>query len=99
MSSEGKIRATERDVETGNAIFSISDERSRVYDIGIPLPVTATTRDEMTTSDNSKLAKGTQIKVIQVEIVDERDILVGFRVGQESGVCFLNQVLIKGSEG
>lgn len=94
--SEKSKPATETDLESGRAVFCVSDNRSRVYELGIQLPALAKTIEDMSTgTEHSILPAGTVITVIQVEIVDEKDILVGFRVRNESGVCMLNQIELK----
>jgi hypothetical protein len=87
--------ATEEDCKAGRAIFYIPDNRSKVYDLGRPLPVTARYRQETETSTASEqgiIAAGTVVEIIQCEIGDNGEILVGFRYAGGEGICMLNEL-------
>jgi hypothetical protein len=89
--------ATEEDCEAGRAIFFIPDNRSTVYDLGRPLPLQARLRQETETSTADQLEvipAGTPVEIIQCEIGDNGEILVGFRYDGGVGLCMLNELEI-----
>jgi len=90
-----KKPATEDEVRAGKAIFHVRAGRSRVYDLGCPLPVKAILKEDIDFGDSGKpVPKGTMVEVVQVEIVDGTDVLVGFRIGAEDGTCVLDELEI-----
>lgn len=94
MSKNTRRRAaTQADVDEGTAVFWIPDSRSRIYDLGRQLPANAVVTVDMEVGTAGDLiAAGTRVSVIQSEIVDERDILLGFSYSEGVGVCALDQV-------
>jgi len=87
------LPATQADVDKGTAVFCIPDSRSKVYDLGSPLPVeAAVTTDMEVGGEGERIPAGTIVTVVQAEIVDESDVLLGFVYGEERGVCMLDQV-------
>jgi hypothetical protein len=97
MSNEdNRGTASEHDVATGSAVFSIPERRSRIYDLGVALPVRGRLRRDVDTGqDSATLPRGTEVTVVQAEIVDEKDVLIGFRVGETSFVCLLEEIQIE----
>jgi hypothetical protein len=89
--------ATEEDCKAGRAVFYIPDNRSTVYDLGRPLPLTARYREDTETSTASEqgtIAAGTVVEIIQCEIGDNGQILVGFRYAGGEGLCMLHELEI-----
>jgi hypothetical protein len=87
--------ATEEDCKAGRAIFYIPDNRSKVYDLGRPLPLTARYRQDTDTStakDQGVIPAGTVVEIIQCEIGDNGENLVGFRYTGGEGLCMLNEL-------
>jgi hypothetical protein len=92
-----KQPATEEDCKAGRAIFYIQDNRSKVYDLGRPLPLRARIRQdtETSTADKQKIIPaGTPVEIIQCEIGDNGEILVGFRYDGREGICMLKEIEI-----
>jgi len=85
--------ATKEDVEAGLAIFCVPDDRSKIYDLGVPLPARARTRRDIG-PEEKPIRAGSIVEVIQCEIVDDAEILVGFRQDSEEGVCALEEIEI-----
>lgn len=89
--------ATEQDCKAGVAIFYVPDNRSRVYDLGRPLPLPARYRQdtEIGTADQQEIIRaGTPVEIIQCEIGDNGEILVGFRHNGGVGICMLHELEI-----
>jgi len=89
--------ATEEDCKAGQAIFYIPDNRSKVYDLGRPLPLTARYRQDTETStakEQGIIPAETVVEIIQCEIGDNGEILVGFRYAEGEGLCMLNELEI-----
>ena len=85
--------ATQADVDDGKAVYWIPESRSTVYDLGFSLPAQAVTRKSVECSEGEEpIPAGTSITVIQAEIVDNSDILIGFTFGQRQGVCALDEI-------
>ena len=87
--------ATEEDCKAGVAIFYILDKRGKVYDLGRPLPLPARYRQdtEIGTGDQLRnIPAGTPVEIIQCEIGDNGEILVGFRYERGVGICMLNEL-------
>lgn len=94
---EMKKPATEEDCKAGVAIFFVPDNRSKVYDLGRPLPLPARYRQdtEIGTGDELKIIPaGTLVEIVQCEIGDNGEILVGFRYNRGVGICMLNELEI-----
>ena len=90
--NEGRA-ATEADVDEGLAIFFIPDSRSRAYQTGRTLPVHAKVTKTIEIEDTEEtIPAGTVVEIIQVELVDDKDILVGFMNEGTPGVCALEEV-------
>ncbi len=94
MSKNSKYTAaTQDDVDKGRAVFWIPDSRSKVYHLGFPLPADAIVVADMEVGEAEEYIRaGTTVTVIQAEIVDEKDVLLGFRYEGGTGVCDLNQL-------
>lgn len=86
--------ATERDVEERIAAFWIPENRSCSYDFGVTLPTSGCLRVDLNLGRGEVLAAGTLVEVIQAEIVDQRDVLIGFVLGAMQGVCALEEIEI-----
>ena len=92
-----KQPATEEDCKAGRAIFYIPDNGSKVYDLGQPLPMQARVREDTETSTANKqeiIPAGTPVEIIQCEIGDNGEILVGFRYDGGEGICTLKEIEI-----
>jgi uncharacterized ferredoxin-like protein len=90
-----RMPATESDVDAGSAAFWIPDQRSNVYDLGVALPAAAVAAKNIRIDENEEIPAGTPITIIQAEIVDETDVVVGFRYDGGVGVCSLDEVVIR----
>jgi hypothetical protein len=104
MSEYGNERqpATQSDVDQGRAVFWIPDRRSKVYDLGFRLPAECTTAINIPIGEKGQeLPAGTPLTVIQAEIVDDTDVLLGFTYGngEGCGVCSLEEVRFTPSRG
>ncbi len=98
--------ATEEDAKAGRAIFYIPDNRSVVYEFGRPLPIAARTKQDIELGGVSKqripaskhkreiLPAGTLVQIVQCEIGDTGDILVGFRYAGGEGICLFDELEI-----
>jgi hypothetical protein len=93
MENEDKARiamntpATEEDCHAGRAIFYIPDNRSTVYDLGRPLPLSARYRqDTVIGTGQEVISAGTMVAVMQCEIGDNGEILVGFLYAGGEGI-------------
>jgi hypothetical protein len=78
--------ATVEDSETGRAIFYIPEARSKPYSMGRPFPLPA--KIILPDEDNY----GQVVQIVQAEIGDNGDILLGWVSGQEEGICMLGDV-------
>jgi hypothetical protein len=78
--------ATEADVDAGTVIFYIADGRSIPYRFERDLPIRA-----RIVSDESGYPAGTEIEILQAEVGDTGDILIGFLVGEDEGVGMLHE--------
>jgi hypothetical protein len=83
------------DFESGRAIFYIPDRRSRPYDLGWSLPLKAVLLKELEFGAQRTLPKGTQVDIVQAEIVDGKDVILGFLRDGEPGICALEEVEVK----
>jgi hypothetical protein len=84
--------ATQADVDSGKAVFWIPDARSQVYDLGYFLPAEATAKTTIEFGEGESIPEGATMTVVQAEIVDGADVLLGFTYGDTRGVCALDQV-------
>lgn len=87
--------ATAEDVERGNAVFHVPDSRSKVYELGFSLPAQAVAVNNIDVGEGEKIAAGMEVTVIQAEIVDDRDVLLGFSYEGGNGVCSADEVRFK----
>jgi len=87
--------ATREDFEAGSVIFYIPDERSVPYSLGHELPLAATViRSE---DEDGLPSPGTPVNIVQAEISDGKDVVLGIAFGQdEEGVCALEDLEILG---
>lgn len=94
MSKNNKrATASQDDVDKGTAVFCVPDRRSKIYDLGFPLPADAVVVADMEVGEEGECIRaGTMVTVIQAEIVDEADVLLGFRYEGGTGVCDLHEV-------
>ena len=88
--------ATAEDVERGRAVFYVPDSRSKVYDLGFSLPAEAIVDNDMDLGGGDQISAGTIVTAIQAEIVDDKDVLLGFRYDAGRGVCNATQVRFRG---
>ncbi|HET9363477.1 MAG TPA: hypothetical protein VFP71_00675 [Candidatus Angelobacter sp.] len=88
--------ATAEDVEKGSAVFYVPDSRSKVYELGFSLPAEAVVVSDIEVGDGEKIPVGTALTIIQAEIVDNRDVLLGFSYKSVKGVCSDGEVQFKG---
>ncbi|MDE3200668.1 MAG: hypothetical protein KGN79_07075 [Acidobacteriota bacterium] len=79
--------ATEADSLAGEVIFYIPDERSVPYSFGRDLPLRA-----WLVGDETGFPPRTEIEILQAELGDTGDVLVGFMVGEDEGICMLHEV-------
>ena len=86
--------ATQKDVDERNCVFYIPDNRSRPYSLGRPLPIPARVS---ALADNGPdfFAAGTQVEIVQAEVVDETFVYLGIVCGDEEGICTLEGVEIE----
>jgi hypothetical protein len=92
---EMKRPATEEDCKAGRAIFYVPDNRSEVYDLGRPLPLTARYRQDTvigTGENQGTILAGTLVEIVQCEKGDNGEILVGFRYDRGEGICMLSEI-------
>jgi len=79
--------ATQADVDAGTVIFYIPDGRSTPYDFGRALPLKARIAGEETEA----YPVGTEVEILQAEVGDTGDVLIGFMVGQDEGIGMLHE--------
>ena len=80
--------ATQADQDAEESIFYIPDGRSVPYRFGRDLPLRARLVTEKTTG----FPIGTEIQILQAEIGDTGDVLIGFIVGEDEGICRLQEI-------
>lgn len=76
--------ATQADQDAGEVIFYIPDGRSVPYRFERELPILARLVGETT-----GFPIGTEIEILQAETGDTGDVLIGFMVGEDEGICQL----------
>jgi len=81
--------ATTTDQDAEEVIFYIEDGRSVPYWLGRELPLSARL---ISTEEDTGLPVGTEIEILQAELGDTGDVLIGFMVGEEEGICQLNEI-------
>ncbi|RXH56870.1 hypothetical protein [Granulicella sibirica] len=88
---EGRV-ATQADVDSRKCVFFIPDHRSLRYALGHALPVAA--KITRPNDGSSFPAHGTLVQIVQAEIVDKYEILLGFVTDEMEGVCTLEDAEI-----
>ena len=83
--------ATQKDQDAEEVIFYIPDGRSVPYRFERDLPL----RARLVGSD-SGFPIGTEIEILQAEIGDTGDVLIGFMVGEDEGICLLQEIELIG---
>ncbi len=87
--------ATEAEGEAGEVIFYIPDHRSIPYSFRRNLPVTAVvTKPDV---GDGFPAPGTILEIVQAELVDGKDVVLGFINGDDEGICMLEDVQLRES--
>lgn len=81
--------ATKADSEAGEVVFYIEEGRSAPYSFGRDLPLRARL---IGAEDTTGLAQGTVIEILQAEVGDTGDVLIGFVTDAEEGVCMLHEI-------
>jgi len=92
-----KVPATEEDCKAGRAVFYVPDNRSKVYDLGRPLPLQARVRQDMelgTDQEQEIIPAGTPVEIIQCEIGDNGEIVAGFLYDGNPVICMLAEIEI-----
>jgi hypothetical protein len=79
--------ATQADQNAEEVIFYIPDGRSVPYRLERDLPLRARLVGETT-----GFPIGTEIEILQAEMADNGDVLIGFMVGDDEGICMLNEI-------
>ncbi len=81
--------ATRADVDEGTVVFYIPHGRSTPYEFGRDLPLRARL---LASEEQSGFPEGTEIDVLQAEVGDDGEVLIGFVAGEEEGICQLNEI-------
>lgn len=81
--------ATKADQDAKNVIFYIPDGRSVPYKFGRDLPLRGRL---ISPQEASGFPIGTEIEILQAEAGDTGDVLIGFMVGDQEGICMLHEV-------
>jgi len=84
---QGRV-ATEADFHSGAAVFHVPDGRSVPYSLGRDLPI----RAELVKSEGTDWPVGSQVSIVQAEISDGKDVILGVVHGDEQGICTLEDV-------
>jgi len=79
--------ATQADQDAEEVIFYIPDGRSVLYRFQRELPLRA-----RLVGETSGFPVGTEIEILQAETGDTGDVLIGFMVGEDEGICLLHEV-------
>ena len=79
--------ATQADQDADEVIFYIPDGRSVPYSFGRDLPLRGRLIGEETGFPN-----GIEIQILQAEKGNTGDVLIGFMVGEEEGICQLSEI-------
>lgn len=85
--------ATEAESEAGEVIFYIPDRRSEPYSFSHKLPLKAVVTKPY--ADDGFPTPGTVIIIVQAELVDSKDVVLGFVDGDDEGICMLEDVRIE----
>jgi hypothetical protein len=83
--------ATQADVDTGNCVFFMPDQRSTPFSFDRELPISAVVILE---DDAQNFApKGTVVTIVQAELGDTGDVLLGVLYGDDQqALCLLSDV-------
>ena len=81
--------ATQADQDAETVIFYIPDGRSVPYRFERDLPLRARL---LGTEEITGFPAGTEIEILQAELGDTGDVLIGFIAGEEEGVCMLHEI-------
>lgn len=81
--------ATKADQDAEEVVFYIPEGRSIPYQFGRDLPLRARL---INPNDASSFPVGTEIEILQAETGDTGDVLIGFVVGEQEGICMLHEV-------
>jgi hypothetical protein len=81
--------ATQADQDAKEVIFYIPDGRSVPYRFERDLPLRARL---VGTEETTGFPIATEIEILQAEIGDTGDVLIGFMVGEEEGICMLQEI-------
>ncbi len=84
--------ATKVESEGDAVVFFVPDGRRRPYSFGRNLPILA--RITKTSEEEDFPPLGTVIEIVQAEIVDDENVLLGFVAGEDEGICALEDVEI-----
>ncbi len=81
--------ATQADQDAETVIFYIPDGRSVPYRFEHDLPLRARL---LGTEEITGFPTGTEIEILQAELGDTGDVLIGFIVGEVEGICTLGEI-------
>jgi hypothetical protein len=81
--------ATQADQDAEEVIFYIPEGRSVPYGFGRDLPLRARL---VGTEETTGFPIGTEVEILQAEIGDTGDVLIGFLVGGDEGICLLKEI-------
>ncbi len=79
--------ATQADQDAEEVVFYIPDGRSVPYRFERDLPLRA-----RLVGTETGFPIGTEIEILQAEIGDTGDVLIGFIVGEDEGLCQLHEI-------
>jgi hypothetical protein len=79
--------ATQADQDAKDVIFYIPDGRSVPYRFERDLPLRA-----RLVGTGTGFPVGTEIEILQAETGDTGDVLIGFIVGEDEGLCQLHEI-------
>ena len=85
--------ATQADQDAEEVVFYIPDGRSVPYRFERDLPLRARL---VGTEKTTGFPIGTEIEILQAEIGDTGDVLIGFIVGEGEGLCLLHEIELIG---
>jgi hypothetical protein len=81
--------ATQADQDAEEVIFYIPEGRSVPYRFERDLPLRARL---VGTEETAGFPIGTEIEILQAEIGDTGDVLIGFIAGEDEGICLLKEI-------
>jgi hypothetical protein len=81
--------ATKAEQDAEDVIFYIPDGRSVPYQFGRDLPLRARL---INSEEETGFPTGTEVEILQAEIGDTGDVLIGFMVGEQEGLCMLHEI-------